>query len=120
MTTHGGADPFLTKAALADAVKRYLGSRDPHDAAASPLYGNVAGLPPIRIDVGDQEILLDDSVRYFERLVEASGEGELHIWEGLPHVFPVLNGTLAAAEVALNDIGSFLRDHLGLKQPVAV
>ena len=57
METLAHADPFLTKAALASAAHQYLGSQDPRDPQASPFYGNLKGLPPIRVDVGEDEIL---------------------------------------------------------------
>lgn len=112
MTDKADADPFLTREALADAVQRYLGSHDPHDPIPSPLYDDLKSLPPVRIDVGENEILLDDSVRYFQKLTAAGGNGELHIWEGLPHVFQVLVGAVAAAETALDDAAKFLREKL--------
>jgi acetyl esterase/lipase len=76
------------------------------------LYADLSGTPPIRIDVGEAEILLDDSLRYFDKLVGEGGSGELHIWDGLPHVFSILIGVLDAAEIALDEMGSFLREAL--------
>ena len=107
--TLADADPFLTKAALASAASQYLGKHDPRDPKASPFYGNVKNLPPIRVDVGEDEILLDDGRRYAERVASADGEVQLHTWAGMPHVFPTNIGKLLAADAALNDIASFLR-----------
>jgi acetyl esterase/lipase len=109
METLADADPFLTKAALASAANQYLGRHDSRDPKASPFYGNLEGLPPIRVDVGEDEILLDDARRYAERVALADGEVQVHTWEGMPHVFPANVGVLHAADAALNDIASFLR-----------
>lgn len=109
METRADADPFLTKAALSSAAHRYLGAHDSRDPLASPLYGILKGLPPIRVDVGEDEILLDDSRRYAERVASAGGEIQLHTWAGMPHVFPSNVGVLHAADQALDDIASFLR-----------
>jgi len=58
--------------------------------------------------VGEDEILLDDSRRCEESVVAEGGEAQLHIWEGMTHVFPSSVGTLSASEMALEDIGAFL------------
>jgi acetyl esterase/lipase len=107
--TRSDADPFLTRAALASAAHQYLGTQDPRVPTASPLYGTLGGLPPIRVDVGEDEILLDDARRYAEGVASADGQVQLHIWEGMPHVFPANVGVLQAADVALDHIASFLR-----------
>jgi acetyl esterase/lipase len=80
----------------------------PRVPRASPLYANLAGLPPIRTHVGEDEVLLDDSTRYGDR-VEKSGACQVNVWEGMVHVFPSNVSTLHAAKAALDDIGDFLR-----------
>jgi len=112
METRAEADPFLTKEWLAGGARDYLGSQDARDPLASPLFGDLTDLPPVLIHVGEDEILLDDSRRYAERFATAGGNIQLHIWEGMPHVFPASVGTLAASQMALDDIGSFLRQQL--------
>src|SRR5258705_7124165 len=59
--TRAEADPYFTRQQVAELVHSYLGSADPNDPLASPLQGRLSGLPPIRIHVGDDEVLLDDS-----------------------------------------------------------
>jgi monoterpene epsilon-lactone hydrolase len=110
METCAEADPFLTRAVLASAASRYLGHHDARDPLASPLYGNLSDLPPVRLDVGEDEILLDDSRRYADRLATAGGEVRLNIWAGMAHVFLSNVGTLDAAISALGDVGAFLRE----------
>jgi monoterpene epsilon-lactone hydrolase len=111
--TRAAADPYFTKAQGASMVPLYLGSHDAKDPLASPLYGDLAGLPPIRVHVGDDELLLDDSLRYVERAVAAGVDARVDIWEGLPHVFPSAVGQLEAADRALSAIASFLTERLG-------
>ena len=101
-------DPLLTKDMLSKTSTSYLGGHDPRDPLASPLYGDLAGHPPIQLHVGTSEILLDDSLRYAERAHSAGVEATVHVWEGMTHVFASSVGTLEAAENALNLLGSFL------------
>lgn len=105
-------DPFLTLAELKTCVADYLGTRDPQQAAASPILGELGGLAPTQIHVGTSEILLDDALRYAERAHSQGGQVELHVWQGMPHVFPSSLGALDAAEAALGIMGDFLRGHL--------
>jgi monoterpene epsilon-lactone hydrolase len=108
METRAKDDPMLTRDALNHAAQLYLGQEDRHDPKASPLYGEVTGLPPVMFHVGEDEILLDDSRRFANRIEAAGGDAQLHIWEGMTHVFPS-NVALQAAKDALDEIGAFLR-----------
>jgi epsilon-lactone hydrolase len=112
--TRAAADPYFLRSQAAELVRSYLGGHDPADPLASPLYGNLAGLPPVRIHVGDDEVLLDDSLRYVERAVMAGVDARVDVWEGIPHGFLSGIGTLAASEQALDEIGRFLADRLNL------
>jgi acetyl esterase/lipase len=76
---------------------------------ASPLYGDLAGLPPVMMHVGEDDILLDDSVRYAGRLEHEGGTVHLHTWEGMMHVFLSNLARLQAANAALDNIGDFLK-----------
>ena len=93
-------------------MRAYLGDADPSDPLASPLFGELRGLPPVRIHVGDEEILLDDSRRYVARAVEAGVDAKLDVWLGMPHGFVGSVGSLAAANQALDAVGTFLREQL--------
>jgi len=107
------ADPVLSGESLAASADMYLNGHDVRDPLASPLFGNLTGLPAVSIHVGEDEILLDDSRRYAERIADAGGEAGLNVWEGMTHVFPTSLGTFSASESALDDIGSFLKERLG-------
>jgi monoterpene epsilon-lactone hydrolase len=110
MVTRAKTDPMLTRDALERAAELYLGDHDRRDPRASPLYGDFTAVPPVLFQVGEDEILLDDSQRVAERIHAASGVAQLHIWEGMTHVFPS-NLALQAAKEALDNTGSFLRRH---------
>jgi len=69
-------------------------------------------MPPIRIHVGDDEVLLDDSLRYVERAVAAGVDARADVWMGMPHGFPASIGRLKAAAQALDAIGAFLTERL--------
>ena len=108
MEGRAAADPLLTREALDEAAQHYLGDQDHRDPRASPLYGNMSGLPPVLFHVGEDEILLDDSRRFASRIDIAGGVAELHIWEGMTHVF-ASNLALQSAKDALANIGEFLQ-----------
>jgi epsilon-lactone hydrolase len=111
-STRAEADFFFTRSQVAGLVGAYLGKTDPANPLASPLHGRLAGLPPVRIHVGDDEILLDDSRRYVERAVGAGVDAKVDVWMGMPHGFVVSVGKLKAATLSLDAIGSFLAEKL--------
>ena len=110
METRAKSDPMLTRDALEKAAELYLGDHDRQDPTASPLYGDFTAVPPVLFHVGEDEILLDDSHRAAERIDASGGLAQLHIWEGMTHVFP-FNFAVQAAKEALDIMGSFLRQH---------
>lgn len=99
---------------LQEGVSWYLGDGDPRDPYASPLYGDHAGLPPSLIMVGGDEVLLDDSVRLADRMMQAGVEVQLEVWPGMQHVWPVFAPFLPEGAEAIVRIGGFLRRHLSL------
>ena len=112
LRSRDAADPLLTRASLEACAALYLAGHDAHDPRVSPIDGDLRGLPPVRIHVGEDEILLDDSRRYAARFEAAGGDIAVHVWEGMTHVFPSSVGVLAAAGAALDDLGAFVRDRL--------
>jgi monoterpene epsilon-lactone hydrolase len=115
LKTRANVDPFLTYAALASAAEKYLAGSDPRDPRASPLYADVGDLPPLHIHTGLDEILLADSQRYAERAAAANVDVALHLWEGMPHVFPSMVGRANASSESLDIIGAFLAERLGAR-----
>lgn len=116
METRADSDPYFTRAQITGLIQAYLNNHDSADPLASPLYGNLAGLPPVRIHVGDEEVLLDDSLRYGERAIAAGVDAKVDVWMGMPHGFTSGVGTLSAANQALDLIGDFLREKFMIKK----
>jgi acetyl esterase/lipase len=113
--TRADADPFFTRTQVAELVRSYLRGADAMQALASPLHGPLAGLPPVRIHVGDDEVLLDDSLRYAARAVAAGVDVRLDVWMGMPHGFPGSIGKLKPAAQALDAVGAFLAERLQVR-----
>ena len=110
--TRAQADPYFTRAQVADFVAAYLGNADPKHPWASPLEAKLFGLPPLCVHVGDDEVLLDDSRRYVERAIAAGVDARLDVWMGMAHGFASSVGKLRAAGQALDAIGEFLAARL--------
>jgi epsilon-lactone hydrolase len=101
-------DPVLTRPILTDAAAAYLGGADPADRRASPLYDVPEYLPPIAIQVGTEELLLDDARRYASAAAQRGNTVQLEIYEGLHHVFQRSTRELASARYALDQIAGFI------------
>jgi monoterpene epsilon-lactone hydrolase len=110
--TRAAADPYFVESQARELVRSYLNGADPTDPRASALYGDLAGLPPVRVHVGDDEVLLDDALRYVARAVDAGVDARVDVWQGMPHGFSSGVGKLAAANQALAAIGAFLAQRL--------
>jgi len=110
--TRAEADPLFTRPQVAELVHSYLGVAHAKHPLASPLHGRLSGVPSTRIHVGDDEALLDDSLRYVERAVAAGVDARADVWMGMPHGFPASIGRLKAAAQALDAIGAFLAGRL--------
>jgi acetyl esterase/lipase len=99
------------RADIAQIATAYLAGVDPHTPYASPLYGDAAGLPPTLIQVGSDEVLLDDAVRMAERMRAAGCEVELEIWPRMPHVWHAFASIMPEARAAITRIGAFVQQH---------
>jgi acetyl esterase/lipase len=110
--TRAVADPYFIESQARELIRSYLSGADPTAPQASPLYGDLAGLPPVRLHVGDDEVLLGDALRYVTRAVDAGVDARVDVWQGMPHGFVSGVGTLAAANKALAAIGAFLARRL--------
>jgi acetyl esterase/lipase len=106
--TRAAVDPYFTRPQATELLRSYLAGHDASDPFASPLHANLAGLPPIRVHVGDDEALLDDSVRFVERAIAAGVDARLDVWQGMVHGFLGSMGRMAASAEALQLIGKFL------------
>jgi acetyl esterase/lipase len=101
-------DPLLTYENLQDCARKYLGGADPRDPLASPLYGELKGLPPVLVQVGTDERLFDDSRQYAVRAARAGTSVQLEVWEGMHHVFQLDVAHLHSSRVALDRAATFL------------
>jgi acetyl esterase/lipase len=102
------SDPMLSPEAAETYARWYLAGADPRHPYASPLYGNLDGLPPTLIQVGSDEILRDDCTRIAERLRDAGRRAELEIWPRMPHVWQLFARILPEARRAIEQVGAFV------------
>jgi epsilon-lactone hydrolase len=107
-STRAEADPLFQKPQVAGLTHSYLAGHDSGDPLASPLFADLKGLVPIRVHVGDDEVLLADSVRFVERAIAAGVDARLDVWKGMIHGFLGSVGRLEASNQALRVIGEFL------------
>jgi acetyl esterase/lipase len=108
-------DPLITYEHLQDYARKYLGGADPRDPLASPLYGDLSRLPPLLIQVGSDERLLDDARQLAERAARAGSPVRLEIWRGMHHVFPTNVADLRTSRIALDHAATHLMDAFGRK-----
>ena len=106
--TRAEADPMIPAALLAGWCRHYLGDRDPTAPLASPLYADLRGLPPMLLQVGDAEVLLDDSVRFAARARDAGVDVTLEVFPELFHVFQAFAGALPEGREAIAKLAAFL------------
>jgi monoterpene epsilon-lactone hydrolase len=106
------ADPIHQRPMIAALAKNYLGEGgDPRDPLVSPLYADLAGLPPLLIQVGDRETVLADSTMVADSARIAGVDVELQVWDGMIHVFQMF-AELPEAHRAIASIAEFLKRHL--------
>ncbi|KJV27314.1 alpha/beta hydrolase [Pantoea sp. SM3] len=103
-------DPIFQPSILRDAAAAYLQDISAEDQRASPLFAQYSILPPLAIQVGTEELLLDDATRLAAQLAEQGGEVQLDIYQGMHHVFQ-RDIRLDAARHALDIAASFIRQH---------
>jgi epsilon-lactone hydrolase len=112
-------DPLLDPGYLSQSAAAYLGDAGAEDPRASPLFGASGDLPPVLVQVGTDEILLDDSVRYTAAVRAAGGRVQLEVWEGMHHVFQLNVEQLGAARRAVASAGAFLAARLAERPAVS-
>jgi len=109
--TLAARDPMLRPSWLALGARAYCSDKTTQHPACSPLFASLAGLPPMLIQVGSEEILRDDSLRLEQRAKAAGVRVQLHVYEQMWHDFQVHAGLLDEADAALAEIGSFVEAH---------
>ena len=108
LAANEGRDPLLPVRRMPDLVQMVLGAMDARDPRISPLYAHFDHPPPVLLQVGSVEILLDDSRRIAEVLRQAGGEVTLAVWPDCPHVWQLLDGYLPEARLALLEVRDFV------------
>ncbi len=104
-------DPMVHKNLVEQMAKTYVPTGDLRNPLAAPLYGDLRGLPPLLIQVGSRETLLDDAVRIADKAKKAGVEVELDVWNGQIHVFQIFASRLDEGEQAIQKIGAFIKKH---------
>src|SRR5262245_3459029 len=111
MTSKAKEDPVVQKEGLLGMAKLYLGGADPKTPLAAPLHADLRGLPPLLIQVGSAETLLDDSTRVAERAKAAGVKVDLEVWSEMIHVWHLFAPILPEGQEAIAKIGKFIREH---------
>ena len=113
LVTKDAVDPLIHKDYLGELADAYLhGATDRKDPHVSPLFGDLSQLPPMLIQVGSDETLLDDAVRLAAGAGAAAAAVTLEIWPHMIHAWHVWNARLEAGRLALGSAGRFMREHL--------
>ena len=118
METKRQADPLLSPEALRARVADYVSAKDAGLGLVSPIFAELSGLPPLIIQAGSHEVLLDDAIRLAGVAATADVEVTLDITPGVPHVFQAYHAILDEAVVALDRAGGLLSAHLTGSRPL--
>jgi monoterpene epsilon-lactone hydrolase len=105
-------DPLISKSYLEELASAYLAGADPANPLVSPLNADLAGLPPLLVQVGSAETLLDDAVRIARRAGAADVRVNLEIWPHMIHAWHLWAAQLEAGRRAIASAGAFIRAHL--------
>ena len=116
-TTKAAADPIVEASLLRRMAAAYLGPADPRTPLASPLHGDLRGLPPLLIQVGTDEVLLDDATTLVARARAAGVDATLEVWDRMVHVWHWFLPMLDEAQAAVERIGDFVRQRTGEAVP---
>lgn len=109
VTRNARLDPMVTAHALRRGGDGYRGNIPENDPRVSPLFADLHGLPPVLVQAGSAEILLDDALQFSARAQAAGVNVQCHIYDGLWHNFQMFNALIAEADDALDEIGEFIK-----------
>jgi acetyl esterase/lipase len=112
MQTRRDVDPLLSRDALQARIPDYTAGQEAALGLISPIFADLSGLPPLIIQAGTHEVLLDDAVRLAQQAVAADVQVTLDITPGVPHVFQAYYPILDEAAAALDRAGHLLSAHL--------
>ncbi|HWD26985.1 MAG TPA: alpha/beta hydrolase [Rhizomicrobium sp.] len=109
------ADPLLTRRSLKEMGDAYLNGSDAANPFASPLFGNLEGLPPLLIHVGSEEVLLDDSRRLADLTSALGVPTTLAVWPEMIHVWHMFHPMLPEGAAAMGELAAFIQQHWNIK-----
>ena len=112
LDTKAAVDPLLSRVYLAELAAAYLNGADPGDPLVSPIRADLAGLPPMLIQVGSAETLLDDALRLAGVAAAADVAVELQVWPHMIHAWHLFYPEVAAGRRSLASAGRYIRTHL--------
>ena len=112
-TTNAENDPSVSRERILKIAGVYLDGKDPRAPLASPIHADLTGLPPLLLQVGGIEVLLDDSTALKSRAKEAGVSVEMEVWDDMPHVWHHFAPILPEARKAIGKIGEFVLQHTG-------
>jgi phosphinothricin tripeptide acetyl hydrolase len=107
--TRAQSDPIVSRPGIDGMAQAYLGATPPRTPLASPLFADLRGLPPLLIQVGGDEVLLDDATELADRAKAAGVDTTLEVWDRMIHVWHWFLPMLDEAQAAIDGIGRFVR-----------
>lgn len=111
MTSRASRDPLVSRAMILNIAKMYVGENgNLREPLAAPINASLSNLPPLLIQVGDAETLLDDSTRLADRAKQVGVDVTLQIWDEMPHVWHLAAPILPEGQEAIDKIGAFIRE----------
>jgi len=113
MITNRGKD-WLTKESLDNLRKIYLKGEDPKNMLASPIYADLKGLPPIMLQVGSHELLLDDIIKFHGKLKDSDVKITFELWKGMFHCFQMFYSNIPEGQEALENAGIYIKKILSI------
>lgn len=111
MDSRASLDPMVQREGLLDMAGAYLAGANPQDPLAAPIFGDLGGLPPLLVQVGTAETLLDDARRLANRAISCGVDVEYQEWPDMIHVFQHFAAMLSDGLRAIERIGAFVRFH---------
>jgi acetyl esterase/lipase len=108
LQSNDGRCAMLHPENIADFARAYLGAASPRDPYASPLFADLAGLPPLLLQVASSELLLDDACRVHDKVRAAGGLSRLTVVDGVFHAWQMLDGLVPEAGLALEQAAAFM------------